>query len=92
MVKLDIEMPVYCSDCPCHNGENGRCNITGETNFDKRPFDCPLKEVKRAHWTTDRTFFHDGETYCSECEYEVERRTAYCPNCGAEMEGKEWWD
>lgn len=45
-VQIDIEMPIYCYDCPCHNGENGRCNITGDSTFDKRPFDCPLKEVK----------------------------------------------
>lgn len=44
MVQIDIEMPKYCYDCPCHNGENGRCNITGDSTFDKRPFDCPLKE------------------------------------------------
>lgn len=48
MVKIDIELPKYCYDCPCHNGENGRCNITGDSTFDKRPFDCPLKEVKLA--------------------------------------------
>lgn len=48
MLTIDIEMPIYCYDCPCHNGENGRCNITGDSTFDKRPFDCPLKEVKLA--------------------------------------------
>ena len=46
MVQIDIEMPIYCYDCPCHNGENGRCNITGDSTFDKRLFDCPLKEEK----------------------------------------------
>jgi hypothetical protein len=46
MIQIDIEMPKYCYDCPCHNGENGRCNIIGDSTYDKRPFDCPLKEVK----------------------------------------------
>ena len=46
MIQIDIELPIYCYDCPCHNGENGRCNITGDSTFDKRPFDCPLKEGK----------------------------------------------
>lgn len=46
MVQIDIELPIYCYDCPCHNGENGRCNITGDSTSDKRPFDCPLKEDK----------------------------------------------
>ena len=51
MVKIDIEMPTYCYECPCHNGENGRCNITGDSSvFDKRPFDCPLKEEKGGKW------------------------------------------
>lgn len=52
MVQIDIEMPIYCYDCPCHNGENGCCNITGDSTFDKRPFDCPLKEVKFADLST----------------------------------------
>lgn len=62
MIKIDIEMPIYCYDCPCHNGENGRCQISGNFTTDKRPFDCPLAEielleipvdvqkVKHAHW------------------------------------------
>ena len=48
MVKIDITMPTYCYDCPCHDGENGKCNITGAYVFDKRPFDCPLQEDKSA--------------------------------------------
>jgi len=44
MVKINMEMPTYCYDCPCHNGETGRCNITGDSTCDKRPFDCPLEE------------------------------------------------
>lgn len=48
-----------------------------------------VQEVKHAFWNTKRTIVHDGETYCSECEYETERRTTYCPNCGARMDGKE---
>lgn len=48
-----------------------------------------LQEVKHAFWSTKRTIVHDGETYCSECEYETKRRTTYCPNCGAKMDGKE---
>lgn len=45
MIKLDIKMPTYCFDCPCHNGENGRCQISGNFTADRRPFDCPLSEV-----------------------------------------------
>lgn len=76
MVQIDIEMPIYCYDCPCHNGENGRCNITGDSTYDKRPFDCPLKEVKLANLPSaqperkkGRWIITDTDScYCSECK------------------------
>lgn len=92
MVKIDIEMPTYCYDCPCHNGENGRCNITGDSVFDKRPFDCPLKEVKHGKWV------HLGgdEWCCSVCGEVIFTEGSwekpdkkYCNECGAKMDGKE---
>ena len=100
MVQIDIEMPIYCYDCPCHNGENGRCNITGDSTYDKRPFDCPLKEVKLADLPSKQPeqkkgkwICHDAkegyliEKYsCSICNYYSDtKRTHFCPNCGAEM-------
>ena len=45
-----MEMPKDCYDCPCHNGENGRCQITKETTEDKRPYDCPLVEENTGKW------------------------------------------
>ena len=44
-------------------------------------------EVVHAEWITARTLRHDGEPYCSacDCEAENEKRTPYCPNCGAKM-------
>lgn len=46
--------------------------------------------VVHARWTTERTWTHDGEWYCSACEYEpvVFVDSAYCPNCGAKMDGE----
>lgn len=92
MVKIDIEMPTYCYDCPCHNGENGRCNITGDSVFDKRPFDCPLKEVKHGHWVDKGKF----TVMCSCCEHYLALNLLmnyltmdFCPVCGAKMDGKE---
>ena len=44
--------------------------------------------VVHARWTTERTWKHDGEWYCSACEYEpvVFMDSSYCPNCGAKMD------
>lgn len=44
--------------------------------------------VVHARWTTKRTWKHDGEWYCSACEYEpvVFMDSSYCPNCGAKMD------
>ena len=96
-VQIDIEMPIYCYDCPCHNGENGRCNITGDSTFDKRPFDCPLKEVKLADlpsvkqkggkWKTEwHDFFHVKLPVCSYCLEFSPFKYDYCPRCGAKMD------
>lgn len=96
MVK---ELPIYCYDCPCHNGENGRCNITGDSAFDKRPFDCPLKEVKLADLPPAQPERKKGRwigkpiagyctVRCSVCNNvfrENNGRWNFCPNCGAEM-------
>ena len=97
MVKIDIEMPTYCYDCPCNNGENGRCNITGDSTFDKRPFDCPLKEVKHSYWKEELSYMEeDGSVEylitCANCSelYAImdwqRGKYRYCPNCGAKME------
>ena len=47
-------------------------------------------QVVHARWTTKRTWKHDGEWYCSACEYEpiVFMDSSYCPNCGAKMDGE----
>ena len=85
MVKIDITMPTYCYDCPCHDGENGRCNITGAFVFDKRPFDCPLREDKS---TTEVEEVRHGEwedvstNYSTELfDGEFEVATMKCSKC-----------
>ena len=80
MITIDIEMPIYCYDCPCHNGENGRCNITGDSTYDKRPFDCPLKDVKLTDLPSAQSERKEGKwkgkwvrdefgSYCSYCGF-----------------------
>lgn len=52
--------------------------------------------VVHGEWITKRTLQHDGEYYCSVCEFEafwswrrdVQSLTNYCPNCGAKMDGE----
>lgn len=39
-----IEMPKEPWECPCHNGENGRCNVTQKVCVEI-PKDCPLVSV-----------------------------------------------
>lgn len=41
------ELPKYCYDCPCHDGENDKCKADTESRTSiYRPFWCPLKEEK----------------------------------------------
>ncbi len=44
VIIKDMEMPKVCFDCPCHDGETGRCNILKITT-DYIPKNCPLEEV-----------------------------------------------
>lgn len=82
-------MPTYCCDCPCHNGENGRCNITGASVFDKRPFDCPLQEdksitdveeVKHGEWLPLKQKKHWADAEIAS----TNTVGFYCSVCGAE--------
>ena len=101
MVKLDIEIPTYCYDCPCHNGENGQCNITKEYTVDKRPFDCPMKEESQTADTqkvVHARWLHLGgdEWCCTNCgeiiytERSWDKPTLkWCNECGAKMSVEE---
>lgn len=54
--------------------------------------------VEHAYWTRKRTLSHDGELYCSNCEWTPEvlggttlgdlqlADVFYCPHCGAKMD------
>lgn len=44
-MKIYIDkMPKSCWDCPCHNGEDGRCKLLGKFT-DYVPIDCPLQSI-----------------------------------------------
>ena len=40
----NLEMPKDCMECPCHNGENGRCQILDMVT-DYIPRFCPMEEI-----------------------------------------------
>jgi len=44
LIIKDIAMPKEPWDCPCHDGENGRCKVTKNSCY-QIPKDCPLVEV-----------------------------------------------
>lgn len=45
MIQIDIPMPKTCYECPCHDGEYGRCKITGNSYCDEIPRSCPCREI-----------------------------------------------
>lgn len=44
--------------------------------------------VRHGRWTRHRTYEHDGELYCTECNKDapMDSLWEYCPNCGAKMD------
>ena len=48
MVQLDIKMPKACYECPCHDGENNSCQVTGKYCYDEILRSCPLIELPSA--------------------------------------------
>lgn len=53
-----------------------------------------LQKRKHGKWITTRTIIHDGNPYCSLCDYEPYyardvQSLNYCQNCGADMRQRE---
>lgn len=46
-----VEMPEYCYECPCHNGESGYCQAykSGYLDSIERPAKCPLVPLPDGH-------------------------------------------
>lgn len=59
MIQIDISMPKTCYECPCHDGDNGSCQITGKYYFDEIPKSCPLKEVGPAELQKNKMTIND---------------------------------
>ena len=54
-----------------------------------------IERIKEEYETTDKVGewvrqYCFQQWKCSECEYEIDGKTNYCPNCGAKMKRSEW--
>jgi hypothetical protein len=51
LVIRGMEMPEYCYECPCHNGESGYCQAykSGYLYSIERPAKCPLVPLPDGH-------------------------------------------
>jgi len=77
-VLSDIEQTIENSGCVNHEREIIDC-VRYATSAD-------VVQVVHARWGADA----DGDYYrCSACSEWQDRKTAYCPNCGAKMDGGE---
>lgn len=57
-----------------------------ESGYTKQPT-ADVQEVRHGRWKKSKE--NCCEYRCSVCEYELCRKTNYCPNCGAKMKGGE---
>lgn len=100
MIQIDIEMPKRCEECPlCADYD---CiiheRITGEyyDGLNEQYAHCPLimpsAEPKRGKWEITNLGAVGAFDSCSECKRVVKHKAPfynYCPNCGADMRGKQ---
>lgn len=94
------KMPKSCLNCPCASSEWNTCNIDYNVKLDRnnRPKECPLQEVKHAHWViTEYEYLdcsHCGKAYYTGADSHREAKEwlekghaySYCPYCGAKMD------
>ena len=78
----------WCTDCKEYNKEKHHCprfnRVIREALKDAKP------EHKPGHWETYIISMLDGEgCKCSECGFEGVPYWDFCPNCGADMRGKQ---
>lgn len=55
MIKIDnVDMPINCSCCPCHDGENDVCRLAEQLkpSYEERPSSCPMTNAEPANIAT----------------------------------------
>ena len=103
MVQLDIPMPKTCYECPCHDGENNSCQVTGKYYYDEILRSCPLIELPSARPRQTCEYWDSESNFCALCRpsAQPERKkgkwineTAFfyegweCSACGFDVEGE----
>ena len=86
-LEIHLKPNSRCVGCPYPN--NGLC---GDQLYRDALSLLKAQEPQKAEWTTKRTQKHDGEWYCTACDYEPIVMTddmEYCPGCGAKMDLEE---
>ena len=97
MIKIDMEMPKYCDECPFFDDryDYPTCiinNLSSGYNFPirkKRMDFCPLQEERPTAdwiWVVDEAYKCLG---CGSINYIMGGKWNYCSNCGAKMRGSE---
>jgi len=70
-------IPNLCYECPCHDGENGTCNVDKEQRYisEYRPYWCPLQSVQNNPnpYTNLQPYTHT---------LHVDSKLEPCPFCG----------
>ena len=67
------------------------CNTSYADEFARNYIQIPtieLEPIRRGKWI-EKWFGYGYKEKCSECGCLAEKRTDYCPNCGARMEVEE---
>ena len=91
MVKIDMEMPKTCGDCPfVFYAKNCALRIK-VVELNKKPDWCPLIEESDGEWKAhiDSDGWNDWLVLtCSICGAKFTKANYwnYCPNCGAKLE------
>ena len=50
-----------------------------------------VAEVKHGYWI-ERNRYYNTTYMCSRCSTGVTRKSAFCPDCGARMDGGYWYE
>ena len=87
-----IEKPKHCQICAFLDEMADKCRIheinyrSWNEEYDNCPL-IPVPDIEPKKWKwIDHTCINWHGYHCSVCDYETQRKTPFCPNCGARMD------